>query len=322
MANITLKGNATHTEGELPKVGAKTPDFKLTRADLEDASLESSWTRKFKAAYALVLACAVLASFAVGCSSSGNPPVHDGRGGATALAKPFVLVHGAFMGAWGWSSVAAGLRAQGAKVTVVELPAHGADTTPLSGATFDAYVAKVGSAIEATGDSVVLVGHSMGGMVITSVAEQMPDKIAKLVYLAGFVPKDGDILKTLATQDTGSHLVQALTIDQTNGVAKLPTEKLQDIFCADCPAPAAAELTSHHRDEPLAPFATPVHTTAANWGRVPRYYIYTKLDNALTYTWQQSMTAGVTFRETATLDTGHAPFLSHPDAVVKALLGF
>src|SRR5262249_15275097 len=157
-----------------------------------------------KPTYALVLACAVLASSTVGCSSSGNP----------ALAKPFVLVHGAFMGAWGWSSVADSLRAQGAKVTVVELPAHGADMTPLSGATLDAYVATVASAIDATGDSVVLVGHSMAGMVITSVAEQMPGKIEKLVYLAAFVPKDGDTLQALATRDTGSHLVQNLTIDQ------------------------------------------------------------------------------------------------------------
>src|ERR1700760_1379785 len=41
MANITLKGNAIHTEGELPKVSAEAPDFKLTQADLKDASLES-----------------------------------------------------------------------------------------------------------------------------------------------------------------------------------------------------------------------------------------------------------------------------------------
>jgi pimeloyl-ACP methyl ester carboxylesterase len=274
-----------------------------------------------KPTYALVLACAVLASSAAGCRSSGSLPGDRGGPAAAAVAKPFVLVSGAFMGAWGWSSVAAGLRAQGAKVTVVELPAHGADTTPLGGATLDAYVVKVGSAIDATGDSVVLVGHSMAGMVITSVAEQMPDKIAKLVYLAAFVPKDGDTLEAVATKDTASHLVQALKIDKTNGVAKLPTDKLQDIFCAECAAPEAAELTSRYRDEPLAPFAAPVHPTAANWGRVPRYYIHTKLDNALTYAWQQSMTAGVTFRGTTTLDAGHAPFLSRPDAVVKALLG-
>ena len=41
MANITLKGNAIHTEGELPKVGAKAPDFKLTSSDMKDHTLAS-----------------------------------------------------------------------------------------------------------------------------------------------------------------------------------------------------------------------------------------------------------------------------------------
>jgi thiol peroxidase len=41
MANITLRGNAIHTAGELPKVGEKAPDFQLTGSDLKDVSLAS-----------------------------------------------------------------------------------------------------------------------------------------------------------------------------------------------------------------------------------------------------------------------------------------
>jgi thiol peroxidase len=39
MATITLKGNQIHTSGQLPAVGSKAPDFKLTKGDLSDASL-------------------------------------------------------------------------------------------------------------------------------------------------------------------------------------------------------------------------------------------------------------------------------------------
>jgi len=39
MANVTLKGNPIHTNGDLPKVGSKAPDFKLTANDLKDLSL-------------------------------------------------------------------------------------------------------------------------------------------------------------------------------------------------------------------------------------------------------------------------------------------
>jgi len=233
-----------------------------------------------------------------------------------------VLVHGAFMGAWAWDAVAAKLRADGAKVTAVELPAHGADRAPVSGATLDAYVAKVEGAIDAAGEPVILVGHSMGGVVITQVAEQRPDKIAKLVYVAAILPKDGQSLQDLASKDAGSHLGPALTPNPATGTGSVAVSKLRDIFCADCTDAEEAAIESHYRDEPLAPFVTPVHLTAASYGRVTKFYIYTKQDLAVSYNAQQSMTAGVTFASTATLDTSHSPFLSRPDAFLAALLGF
>jgi pimeloyl-ACP methyl ester carboxylesterase len=276
---------------------------------------------------ALALVCALLGSaMTAGCGDSGGDSGGGGNGGSgggttTVPPKPYVLVHGAFMGAWGWDSVAKGLEAKGAKVSVVELPAHGADMTPVSGATLDAYISKVSAAVDAAGDSVVLVGHSMGGIVISGVAEQKASKIDKLVYVAAFVPKDGDSLVSLASTDMASHLGKSVTLDMMTGLAKLPTDQLQDIFCADCTADEAASLVSHYRDEPIAPLATPVHVTAASFGAVPKYYFYTKLDNAVTYPSQQSMTAGVTFAKTFTFDTGHSPFLSKPDDVVATLLG-
>jgi len=47
MAQVTLKGNPIHTSGELPAVGAKAPDFKLTAGDLKDVSL-AEWKGKRK----------------------------------------------------------------------------------------------------------------------------------------------------------------------------------------------------------------------------------------------------------------------------------
>jgi pimeloyl-ACP methyl ester carboxylesterase len=162
----------------------------------------------------------------------------------------------------------------------------------------------------------------MGGMVISGVAEQYPSRIAKLVYLAALLPKDGDSLASISMTDTGSHLGKALVVDGQDGVAKLPQAQLQDIFCADCSAAEAADITSHYRDEPLAPLLSPVHLTSANWGRVPRYYVYTQRDNAVTYALQQRMTTGVTLTGTATLDTSHAPFQSNAEHVTEAILGF
>lgn len=259
---------------------------------------------------------------ALGCGSGSTSGAGSSSTGGDPSAKPYVIVHGAWQGAWAWDSVAAGLRARGASVTVVELPAHGDDQTAISAATFDAYTAKVESAVDAAGGPVVLVGHSLGGMVISEVAEQRADQIDKLVYVAAFVPKDGDSLLALAQTDADSHLGPALVVDPTAGTAGVPLDQLDDVFCADCSTAALQSLHANYRVEPLAPLEATVHLTAGSFGKVAKYYVYTTQDHAVSYPFQQKMTAGVTIAATASLDTGHSPSLSDPDRVISTLLGF
>lgn len=257
----------------------------------------------------------VLALALAACGSSAKP-VSSPRPLANTS---FVVVHGAWMGAWSWDPVATRLRDQGATVTVVELPGHGADTTPVPQTGLDAYVATVGKALDASASKVVLVDHSMAGIVISQVAEQHPDKLAALVYLAAYVPRDQETLQALAATDGASHVGPALQIDAERGVAGLPADKLQDIFCADCSPESAALIRERYRPEPLPAFGAPVRVTADGWGRVPRFYIYTSQDHAVSPDLQRRMTAGITWAGTATLDTSHAPFLSKPDLVVDTL---
>ena len=77
----------------------------------------------------------------------------------------FVLVHGAFHGAWSWQHLITELEAAGHTVTAIDLPGAGDDTTPLAEVTLDAYADKVRAALGADGPPPVLVGHSMGGTV-------------------------------------------------------------------------------------------------------------------------------------------------------------
>jgi pimeloyl-ACP methyl ester carboxylesterase len=261
-----------------------------------------------------------------GCNQSndagtGRAPVSDGGFHDDASAAPsFVIVHGSWMGAWAWSDVAAGLRAQGAEVQVVELPAHGADTTPVSEATLSAYVATVDTALDASSSPVILVGHSFGGVVITQAAEGRPSKIAKLVYLGAFLPQNGQSALQLAQMDANSHLGPVLEIDADAGTADVPLADLSDVFCADCSDAGLAELIAKYRSEPLAPLGTPVQTTAANWGAIAKYFVYTTQDHAISFPFQQQETSSVNFAGTAMLATSHSPFLSNPALVVTALM--
>jgi pimeloyl-ACP methyl ester carboxylesterase len=265
----------------------------------------------FRAAVTTVGAVLGLAA----CSESSNL----GTNVEPLASTSFVIVHGAWQGAWAWSDEAAALRAKGAMVAVVELPGHGDDDTPVPEDTLDAYVAKTVAAIDASPTNVVLIGHSLAGAVITSVAEARASRIERLVYLAAYVPQDGQKILDLANSDAASHIGPVLVIDQQDGVASIPKDKLGDIFCADCSPAALSSLVAHYRDEPLQPFVTAVHSTPENWGRVSKYYVFTQEDHAVSYDLQQKMTADIAWAGTAALDTSHSPFLSAPDALTSAL---
>jgi pimeloyl-ACP methyl ester carboxylesterase len=233
--------------------------------------------------------------------------------------KTYLLVHGAWMGAWVWEAVAQGLRKTGATVDVIELPAHGSDKTPVSGATLATYVAKVDAAIDNSRGKVVLVGHSMAGMIITQAVEDRPEQIDKLVYLAAYLPQNGQKLLDLAMTDSDSHAGKSLKVDEKSGIIDVPLDQLADCFLADGSPAAVAALKAHYRPEPLAGFVMPVITTGERWGPVAKVYFYTEQDRAVSYALQRRMTNGVKLAGTWTFASSHSPFLSQPDELVDAL---
>ncbi|MDI3308570.1 MAG: alpha/beta fold hydrolase [Acetobacteraceae bacterium] len=109
------------------------------------------------------------------------------------MAKTYVLLHGAWHGAWCWKYVAAGLRAQGHAVFTPTQTGLGDRHHLLSrDITLDTFVADVVNAIEAEElQDVILVGHSFGGLGITGAADRIPERIRHLVYLDSLVLEGG-----------------------------------------------------------------------------------------------------------------------------------
>lgn len=118
----------------------------------------------------------------------------------TASKSPvLVSVHGAWAGGWQMKKVAPLLEAQGWKVYRPTLPGLGEHhhlATPAIG--LDDHITDIVNLIlfEDLHD-ITLLGHSYGGMVITGVADRIPERVARLVYLDAFLPEDGESLMSL-----------------------------------------------------------------------------------------------------------------------------
>ena len=101
-----------------------------------------------------------------------------------------VLVHGSNHCAACWDSVLAHLVAP---AIAVDLPGRGSRSTTIEGVTLDDCVQVVIESADQAGlDRVVLVGHSLGGMTVTETAWRHPERVARLIYVAGSVPAPGD----------------------------------------------------------------------------------------------------------------------------------
>lgn len=232
----------------------------------------------------------------------------------------YILVHGAWHGSWCWEKVVPLLRQAGHQVQTLDLPGHGQDKTPISEITLAAYTKRVCETLDAQAEPVILVGHSMGGIVITQVAEERPEKIQTLVYLTAFLPQNGESLLQIARTNSDSLLTPNLVVNEEQGyLAFKEMAPLKDIFYGDCPDEDVARAKSLLVLQAIAPMATPVRITAERFGRVPKVYIECLSDRTISPSIQKMMYRATPCQPILTMETSHSPFFSAPRELVLHL---
>jgi pimeloyl-ACP methyl ester carboxylesterase len=232
----------------------------------------------------------------------------------------FLLVHGAFHGAWCWEPFVAELAGRGHAAVTLDLPGAGDDATPVGEVTLDAYARRICDALAGEPEPVVLVGHSMGGMAITQAAARCPEQIARLVYVAAFLPADGQSLVDLAKlpEGAGDMVQENMVVEGEPPVATMPAAAAREAFYGLCPPEQAAWATERLRPQPLAPFVTPAQL-GGGASTTPRAYVIATQDRAIPTALQRRLVAEHPDVDAVELEADHSPFLSCPAELADAL---
>jgi pimeloyl-ACP methyl ester carboxylesterase len=230
----------------------------------------------------------------------------------------FVLVHGAFVGGWIWGPLAERLEELGHTTAAPDLPGAGDDPSPLEEVTLGAYADRICDLLDADVPS-ILVANSMGGMVISEAAARRPDRVKRLVYVAAFLPGDGQSLVDLTSLPEGADdlVQQTVVVEGDPPVGTLPPSTCR-ASNADCSPEVIDWAVRRTGSQPFAPLTQPVSLNR-EFDRIPRTYVLCIADRIVPPGLQRRMVRDRQVDDVVELDSGHHPQLSRIDELAHLL---
>jgi pimeloyl-ACP methyl ester carboxylesterase len=237
----------------------------------------------------------------------------------------FVLVHGGFHGAWCWDKVAPHLKALGHDVLAIDLP--GAGERMAEKATHASWRAAFRDVVE-HGD--VLVGHSQGGFAISLAADELPEKVGRLVYLSAAVPVEGEPMAAATSGSTelwpetiGMPMEDFMSIvdipEQGPSVSITSPAAANKVFYHDCDPEDQAWAFSRLTPLPLAPTLEPFVLPRFWTARLPRDYILCTDDHSHTVASDNEFMRRLGLSTCLSIRSSHSPFMSRPAETAKLL---
>ena len=235
----------------------------------------------------------------------------------------FVLVHGSFHGAWCWERLIPILEGRGHQVVAPNLPGSGGDPAPPENADLGTYATRIASVIDGLAGRVILVGHSMGGIVSSQVAERRPQRLAASVYINGLLFRSGEGL--LGFLDAHGHLgvddlvLKNMKVSEDGSTATFPQERAAEVFYNTCTREQASWAASMLRPQRMQVYQDVLALTPERYGTVRRFYVEGLQDNAVSIAYQRAMTKRTPCERVFSLDCDHSPFLCMPEKLANIL---
>jgi len=226
----------------------------------------------------------------------------------------FVLVHGAWHGAWCWKRILPGLWQAGHRAFAVTLTGTGERARQLSPSiTLHTHIDDVVAVMEAEElQQAIVVGHSYGGMVITGVADRLPQRIARLVYLDAVVPLPGESWSSGHPPQTQA---QRREVIAATGTIPPADPAMFGIDGED-----AQWLARRQTPQPGGVYDDPLQFDAARVAALPRTFIDCNAPALPTIALMRERVRQQPGWQVHTIPTGHDAMISAPQELLRHLL--
>lgn len=233
----------------------------------------------------------------------------------------YVLVHGAWEGSWSWEDVVPVLTQQGHDVALIDLPGSFGNKQDIGDVTFENYINSVMHEVNKSDGKVILAGHSIGGIIISTVAERAPEKIEKLIYVTAFLLREGENALGAMQSDEAGELLPKLIFAEDQSYAQVSEKTWRDVAFHDADEDSIKKALARLAvKQATAPFMENMTLSEENFGSVPKIYIKTSLDKILTPDLQGKMIENWPVEKVHELKSGHFPALSLPSKLAQAML--
>jgi pimeloyl-ACP methyl ester carboxylesterase len=228
------------------------------------------------------------------------------------VTRDFVLVHGAWHGAWAWDHLRPVLEREGHRTLAVELPSEDVN------ADASAYARAIAHAVDEAGwTRPIVVGHSMSGVALPLVPDLID--VGHLVFLGALVPAPGermlDVFRHEGVRgDTGAHVEE----DADRRSWWTSYEGASEILYHDVQPPRARAAFERLRPQARAPFAQAC--PLERFPDVPTSYVLMREDRMILPSWSRAAAPARLGVEPVELPGGHSPMLADPGRLAAVLV--
>lgn len=250
------------------------------------------------------------------------------------MAEPdprhIVLIHGAWQGSWSFAAWQPLLAARGWQVHAVDLPGNGWPPHAHAPAGLEANVAEVARVLRAIDVPAIVLGHSGGGITASQVAEEFPERVAGLVYLAGMMLPSGRSYAELVTEVVAlappaeaaalAGIAPWLDWNADRSVSTVRAEGALRCFVHDCPPEAASAAAALLRPQPESGRLMRNRLSTERFGSVPRLYVECSDDRSMRLAVQQHLQRLSPGAKRLAMDCGHVPQLAQPQRLTELLV--